>query len=345
MEIITVWGVKWRVAPIWEVLLGIVIIGLIIAFFGLLRYNQSLKKKKAGAYQLFLFKTKQKGLTNFQSKILHSMADTLNLPRPEQIFNNPGLFESAIGNFMPYLMNSEETKDSLESICHDLIITYEKVYHSAQFKEPLTDLHSLELDTLLYFKTEEDNVAIGKVDTIAIDSINIKFFRKPKDIMTRFMDRDIDVHFWRSGDAEYSFTSHVNNIEGNIITIPIPGTFNRGKEVRHPYVEVIIPCVISEMEDTDAESGTTKKEHPVEINGTLNRLNEYEAVVRVSRELDYNKKYSLKFKMSDFKIDMVCRLLSDRTITEEETYYVTFKLIRMSEPARNIIKQYIAEHL
>jgi len=344
MEIITVWGVKWRIAPVWEVLLGIVIIGLIIAFFGLLRYYQTLKKKKASAYQLFLFKTKQKGLTNFQSKILHSMADMLNLPRPEQIFNNPGLFESAIGNFMPYLMNSEETKDSLESICHDLIITYEKVYHAAQFKEPLADLHSLELDTLLYFKTEEDNVAIGKVDTITTDSINIVFFRKPKDIMTRFMDRDIDVYFWRSGDAEYSFTSHVNNIEGNIINIPIPETFNRGKEVRHPYVEVIIPCVISEISDTDSKAGTGK-EQPGEINGTLNRLNEYEAVVRINQELDYNIEYSLKFKMSDFKIDIVCQLLSDRTIAEEEIYYVTFKLLRMSEPARNIIKQYISEHL
>jgi len=344
MEIITVWGVKWRIAPVWEVLLGIVIIGLIIAFFGLLRYYQTLKKKKASAYQLFLFKTKQKGLTNFQSKIMHSMADTLNLPRPEQLFNNPGLFESAIGNFMPYLMSSEETKDSLESICHDLIITYEKVYHAAQFKEPLADLRSLEVDTLLYFKTEEANVAIGKVDTITTDSINIVFFRKPKDIMTRFMDRDIDVYFWRSGDAEYSFTSHVNNIEGNIINIPIPETFNRGKEVRHPYVEVIIPCVISGIKDTDSKTDTGKKE-PGEINGTLNRLNEYEAVVRVNQELDYNKKYSLKFKMSDFKIDIVCQLLSDRTIAEDEIYYVTFKLLQMSEPARNIIKQYISEHL
>ena len=345
MEIITVWGVKWRIAPVWEVLLGIAIIGLIIAFLGLLLYYQNLKKKRASAYQLFLFKTKQKGLTNFQSKILHSMAETLKLSKPEQIFSNPRLFESTIGNFMPYLMNSGETKDSLESICHDLIITYEKVYHSAQYREPLTDLRALELSTLLYLKTEDDNVAIGKVDTITTDTINIIFFRKPRYITARFMDRDIDVYFWRSGDAEYSFTSHVNNIDGNILNIPIPETFNRGKEERHPYIGVIIPCAISEIHETDTKGAATREKQPVEINGTLNRLNEYEAVVRVNQELDYNTKYYLKFEMSGFKIEIVCQLLSDRTIAEEETYYVTFKLLRMSEPAQNIIKQYISEHL
>ena len=344
MEIITVWGVKWRIAPVWEVILGIAIIGLVIAFFGLLRYQQQLKKKKISAYQLFLFKTKQKGLTNFQSKILHSMAETLNLSKPELIFSKPELFESAIGSFMAYLMNSEETRDSLESICKDLIITYEKMYHPSQFREPLYDLHALELNTMLYFKSEDDNVAIGKVDTITPDKINIRFFRKPKFIIDRFTENEVEVFFWRSGDAEYSFTTSVIEITDGIIQVAIPESFKRGKEVRHPYVEVIIPCVIEEIEGSDGQVSTGKTQEK-EIKGTMYRFNEYEAVIRVSTDIDYNKQYSLNFELSDFKIEIVTQLLSDRTITEEQVYYVTFRFVSMSDAAKNIIKKYIAEHL
>ncbi len=344
MEIITVWGVKWRIAPVWEVILGIVIIGLVIAFFGLLRYYQQLKKKKVSAYQLFLFKTKQKGLTNFQSKILHSMAETLNLFKPELIFTKPELFESAIGNFMAYLMNSGETRDSLESICKDLIITYEKMYHPSQFREPLHHLHALELNTMLYFKSEDDNVAIGKVDTITPDTIHIRFFRKPKFIIDRFANNRIEVFFWRSGDAEYSFTTSVLEITDGIIQVAIPETFERGKEVRHPYVEVIIPCVIKETGKQGAK-GSTGKTQQQEIRGTMYRFNEYEAVTRVNRELDYDTEYSIRFELSDFNIEIMAQLLSDRTVTEENVYYVTFRFVSMSDAAKNIIKKYIAEHL
>jgi len=49
--------------------------------------------------------------------------------------------------------------------------------------------------------------------------------------------------------------------------------------------------------------------------------------------------------MSDFKMKITAIVIADRTIQEENVFYLTFRYTEISEAARSILKTYIQEHL
>lgn len=338
----TIFGIKWKIADYVEVLLIVVPIILLAAFYALIRYYQYLNNKKNQARQLFLFKLKQLGLSNFQTKVLYSIINTLALADPNRILESPEMFESAIGDFLKFLKNKGEKRESISAICKDMIITYERLYHPAVFKDPMESIAELEPGQLLYISINASKtVFIGKLLENDSDSITLKLFRHDQEIGIP-ENADITVYLWRAGDAEYNFNSTITEVGFDRVVIKTAREFNRGKEVRRPYVDVVIPCVVKEHEEVEQEN---KKKKKPEITGVIYKLHEDELIIRTASKMDYRKKYELFFTISDFKMKIIAIVIADRTLQEENVFYFTFRYIEISDAAKNLLKKYITDRI
>ncbi|HOE20785.1 MAG TPA: hypothetical protein PKJ69_07495 [Spirochaetota bacterium] len=348
MEIITVFGVRWRVAPLWEVLVTLFVILVIIGFFALLRYNQYLKLKKSSIEQLFIYKARQRGLTGYQIRILQHIVALSKLSSPEVIFNNVTIFETGLVKFLQYIKKSRDTfNEDLKDIFKDIVITYERIYNPVEYQEPINSPDELTADTMLCGYSATGRAFIAKITQITEDAIHCKYFRKPEDIPADIIAEQVTIFFFRNGDAEYSFDSKIIAIQENTIVLQKPQAFKRGKEVHHPYIQTLIPCTIQLKNDESKNSEEVIIQHDetVSINGTIERLNEYEAVIRVEERLEYQKEYILFFTLENFKIEILSTIIASRTITKEKIIYYTFKLVQMSEAAKNVISKYVKERL
>lgn len=343
----TVFGFEWPIAEYPELIIAFILFLAVALFFILLRYYQYLQNKKTQSHQLFLFKIKQHGLSNFQVKILNGIVETLRLNDPLLIIKNPDLFESAITNFLSYLKLKKENEESLASICRDIIITYEKLYHPSIFKNPLKKIDEIENNQLLYIITEGNTIFIGKIKNRTQDKFILQIFRNAKTIFKEDIASKIKVYLWRGGDAEYSFNSRISSISDNTVEIDLPEEFNRGKEVRHPFLDVIIPCTIDEN-----ISSINEEQNPVEAeklskeqDAVIYKLHEDELIMRISKKLNYHQNYVINFMLVDFKMKIIAMLLADKTIHEENVFYYTFRYTEISEAAKNILKNYLQENL
>ncbi len=334
----TIFGVKWPTATPVELTVLIILFLLVGFIFILLKYMQHQKDRQLHDYNLFLFRTKRLGLSNFQIKVLNNIIDILHLSNPSDILRNPELFENATGKFLTFLKNENEEEKSFSSICKDLTITYEKLYHGVKFKRPLDNLREIEINQLLYFITEKNEIFFGKVVSISNNGITLKLFRPPKELQALGVNQNVTVYIWRVGDAEYTFKTIIEDVEGNLFTLAIPETFSRDKEFRHPYLDVIIPCSV-----TTQKKGIKEEQKPE--NGTVFKINDYEAVIRLGGNLDYMESHTLSFTINEFKFEITCKIISNRTINEGNVFYYTMKFEEISEAALNVLKNYIYEHL
>ncbi len=338
MDIETVFGVKWRLASYPEIL---VIIGLIITallIFIIIRALQYLKYKKIHDHQLFLFRMKRIGLSNFQIKIMNNLIETLNITNPNLIFDKPELFEKAVGKFFDFLKRMNESGDTLESICKDTTITYEKLYYPSRYKKPLNNLAEIETSQLLYFVTEQHAVFLGRIISTRDNSLLIQLFGSARYISLLNRDTGIHVFIWRVGDAEYEFKSKIQRIDGTVIQIEIPEDFIRDKEFRHPYIDVLVPAELKKL-------GAGVNDEDSLIQATLLKLNDYEAVLRLSRNLDYRSNYEIDFDLMEFQVKASVRILANKTIEDGSIFYYTVKFQDMSDVAEKVLRKYIYEHL
>ncbi|MFC1670328.1 hypothetical protein ACFL20_08030 [Spirochaetota bacterium] len=338
-HIVTPFGVKWKVASATEVILVVlVIVVLILIFFVLIRYMVKLKNQKILDYELFIFKLKRKELSNFQIKLINSIVNMLRLPKPATLLNDPKLFESIIGKFLLYLQTKDEKEDSLFSICKELTVIYEKLYLSTSFRKVLDSMEEIEDGHLIYFIDSDEDVYLGKIIGKDSNDMDIHLFRNPKKLDKFEEEKQVKVHIWRSGDGEYSFKSKTIGIDNNILKIVTPKEFEREKEFRRPYVDAIIPAVI--IDTTDGPENESSA-----VNGTINKLNDYEMIIRLEEGLDYRKRYFVKFEMYKFKMIVTAKVLSNKIIKEDRVFYYTFKILEMSDPANAVLKKFIYEHL
>lgn len=334
----TIFGVRWPVAtgPEYLIIFGLFL--CLIFLVVLIRYNIYLKDKKINDYQYFLFKVKRLGLSNFHIKILNNMADILRLSNPSLLLDNPEYFESALGRFLTFLKEQKEREESASSICKDITIIYEKLYHNEFFRKPLEKIQEIETGQLLYFVTGSGNVYLGKITAKEDDTLSVMLFRNPRDIQKLSNAGEVKVYIWRVGDAEYEFSSEIISVINNEVVIGIPEHFKRDNEFRHPYLDVIIPTSVIKTEMKTMEGEDTSS-------GTMIKMNEYEIVVRINRKLDFKFQYLVEFNLMDFKINAKCSLIANKTIEDGALYYYTFKFNEMSEGAKRVLKRYIYEHL
>ncbi len=345
MEIITVFGVRWRVAPLWEVGLTLLVILLVIAFFALLKYNQYLKLKKLSLEQIFIYKARQRGLTGYQIRILQHIVALSKLSSPEIIFINKALFETGLVKFLQYIAKLKEPPDDLKDIFKDIVITFERIYNPVEYQQPLDSLEDISTDTLVCGYSSTGRTFLAKIMLIAEDTIHCRYFRKSGQLPDEIITEPVSIFFFRNGDAEYSFESEITAIQENTILLKKPEVIKRGKEVHHPYIQTLIPCSIQKKKDDKEEEAIIQHDHSGPVNGTIERINEFEAVVRVETTLQYQNEYTLFFTLENFKIEIVSKILASRTITKEKIIYYTFKFIEMSEAAGNVISKYVKERL
>lgn len=345
MEIITVFGVRWRVAPLWEVGLTLLVILLVIAFFALLKYNQYLKLKKSSLEQIFIYKARQRGLTGYQVRILQHIVALSKLSSPEIIFINKALFETGLVKFLQYIAKLKEPPEDLKDIFKDIVITYERIYNPVEYQQPLDSIEDISTDTLVCGYSSTGRAFLAKIMLIAEDAIHCRYFRKPGQLPDEIITEPVSIFFFRNGDAEYSFESEIIAIKENTIILKKPEVIKRGKEVHHPYIQTLIPCTIQKKKEEKEEEAIIQHDDTGPVNGTIERINEFEAVIRVETTLQYQNEYTLFFTLENFKIEIVSKILASRTITKEKIIYYTFKFIEMSEAARNVISKYVKERL
>jgi hypothetical protein len=320
-------------------------IGLVIGLFAMAaliyiiyKYNESKEQKRIHNYQLFLFQAKRKGLNNFQFKILKNMASYLKLSNPKELVSNSGLFEATLPDFIEYLKKQTEGEENLVGIFRDLTTIYERLYITGSIKKPLESMADIEAGEILYFTTENGGVYLGKASGRGSNFIALKLFTPAKNLRIFENETAVSLHALRINDAEYLINTVTMGIDGNIIKVKFSDDLTREREYRHPYINVVIPGVVTVV-------SLTGEAEPEQIECSILKINEYECVLRISVPLEYGREYPISFELSKFKFNINSRIVSSKTVETESVYYLTFKFLDMTDPGKVILTRYIAESM
>jgi hypothetical protein len=344
-------GAEWPTPHISDFIILTLIILALIGIYISSRYYYYLKSKRENAHTQFLYKSKQLGLTNYQFKILNLMVDASALKDPNEMLEDPILFESSIKKYED-IEKTDLQVESIRTICRDIVISYEKLYHPATYKKPLNTLSEIENNILICLFNEEGDVFIGKIMSKNQGRMTIRLIRTPETVRS-LIKKKISVYLFRAGDAEYNFDAIILDYIDKTIDIAIPEKYSRGMAVRLPYVDVIIPCTITKeikpVKEKDTKGKESKKETVSEedniLSGSIFKINENEALIRLARIIDYNIDYYLDFVISDFNIKIKSNVISELTIHENNIQYCTFKFNTISDAAKNVLKNFIMERL
>jgi hypothetical protein len=308
-----------------------------ILYYILRSYDRRYRSSIAEGQQLLLFKARQAGLSSYQFKILRGITDFLHLERPSLIADDPHLFERSIPRFLQYVISMGEKGESVVAICRDLVITYEKMYHRSSIRKPLSLLSDCELNTLLVISKSDGTHYIAKIKSYTQEDVVLHVFARPLQLQAIVPGADIKGMLWRSGDAEYDFSSVVISISGNEMEILLPREIVRGNPVTHPLVDIVMPCTLTIIGSQGESEGT--------IESDIFKLNETEALIRTRSPLDRTKTYSIGFMLSDFAIQSTALLMSERYITDRHAYYYNVRFSAISDAAKTVIGNYLVRHM
>jgi hypothetical protein len=301
------------------------------------RYDQKIKDEIMKGQQLLLFKAKKMGLTEYQFKILKGITDILHIEKPSLIMDDPHLFESSIRSFLRYAAGMGEQGDALQSICRDLVITYEKIYHHTDIRRPLTALKDLEVNSLMVIRTEENTRFVGKLRVTGKDTFRIHPFISEKELHALRHGIGVTVTFWRAGDAEYEFNSVLVGVKDGMIDLISTGEFVRGQSVPHPLIDIVIPCTLT-PHSAAAQSAES-------IAADIFKLNESEAIIRCKDKLLHDHPYVMTFSVADFTVRTDVNILSERYIADRHIFYFNLRFAEISDAAKTVISSYITERL
>lgn len=316
--------------------LGLVFAALLV--FIVYKYNESKKQKQIHNYQLFLFQAKRKGLNNFQFKILKNMASYLKLSNPKDLVADSSLFESTLPVFIEYLKNQTEGGENLREIFRDLTVIYERLYITGSIRKPLESMTDIGDGEILYFTKESGEVYLGKVAGRGSNFLELMLFTPAKNLRNFETESEISIHVLRINDAEYLINTVTIGIDTNILKVRLSDDITREREFRHPYINVVIPGVVTVV-------SLTGEAEPEQIECSILKINEYECVLRIPVPLEYGREYPISFEISKFRFNVNSRIVSSKTVETENVYYLTFKFLDMTDPGKVILTRYIAESL
>ncbi len=339
MDIVTVFGSIWRVEPMTNVLTFLaVFLGVLFAIIAGFKYLEMQKSKHAHDYQLFLFRMKKMGLTSFQIKLINNMAANLQLDNPVVLLTDQSRFEKALAGFLAFLRSKKEGRETLVSICRELTITFDRLYSETGYLPPLEKISELEINQMVYFFIPSGDVYLGLLTERNDTFFTLRLFRPKGELAQLVPDTPLNVFFWRVGDAEYSFDARVTGLENQTLRISMPESFKREREARHPYLEIMLNAELVLVPPRPVIE-------PVYYKATIFRINDYEAVLRVPAQLNFQSQYRLEFELAGYKFSINCRLVAGRTVTEGELNYYTLKYIDMSEASKKVLLAYVHDHL
>lgn len=338
MDIKTPFGFSWPVPTTGQALL--ILLGLVIALalFLVVRYIKILEQKRINDYQLFLFQMKRRGLSNFQIKILNNMVTYLRLSAPTFILKDPDMFESSLSDFIHYLRDRVEPDETMDGICRDMILIYEKLYQPSYFHKPLESMSEIDDGLIVYFTTGNNTTHLAKVIGKDRDTLSLRLFHNRHPLGDMEEPQPVSIHILRVNDAEYLAKTTTVSMKDGVLSVALPGEFIREREFRHPYINVIIPVVMTKVPLSPVEDKQ-------EIRGTIFRLNEYEGVVRSSIPIEYQREYVSAFELMEYRFNITCRIIASRTVEEEDIYYYTLKFMDTTEAAKNVLTRFITDHM
>ncbi len=368
MDIVTVLGITWRKASMGDLAVVFAILMVPVSLYFILRIIQAVRNRKVHEEQLFLFRLKRFGLSNFQIRIVNNLIEMLGFTKPMHFMENPEFFEKAIGRFLTHTRGMGETEEAQLLICKDLTSIYDKLYFRMKAKKPLKGIEDVDEEQLIYFSPVPGKMFLGKIVSRDAANLVIRIFGNPGDLGVVKDDALVTFHIFRVGDAEYDFTSSIRGLEGTALRVDLPSEVVRREESRHPYIDVILPALISreegapkeqELRELDAiiEKDEGKPEFPEDegmiidevqeerLPCTIYKLNDYEAVLRLSQKLDYNYRYLLDFQAIDFNFRIFVRIIASKTVDEGNTMYYTVKFDEMSPISTSVLKKFVYEHL
>jgi hypothetical protein len=338
----TVFGIKWRDSIASDEVIGIVVVvALVIIVYFLYRYRITLKNRKREVRLQFLSKLKQRGLTGNQIRIVQLILARSRDTEYDSLFRSPALFETAIGDVLLGFHAGVTDGESIAEPCKDLIIAYEKLYHGAQVRKPVDKISDVEDGLLLYFYLQPSAPYMGRLMAKSDAGLQLKLFRSGTDLPPLEIGSTYSFFLWRSGDAEYVFEAPVLTAENDKITVAMPDELRRGKEVRRPFVDVMLPCTL-EVAEEPKEDGNG---NPETIFASILKINDNEAVLRHAERLDYRRDYTLAFTLEDFKISTTVKVISDMTVKVGNAHMQTCKFIEISEAAKSVLHSYIVARL
>ena len=317
----------------------LIIATLVYACYRVIKYiDFREKQKKLYVQQLIMFKAKEKGLSNYQIKILKGITEILQREEAVEIMGEPLIFEKYIKNFIKYVKQIDTENGTFETICSNIITIYEKIYHGNDIRRPLASPSELEKNTLFAVSSEKGDWYICKLKNAENECYILYIINMPpvKEIKLNAGD-EVKVLFFRGGDAEYRFDSSIINNEGSFLKIRIPEKLERGEPVPHPLVEVNIQCEIIKPGITDEEKT------PIEAD--LFRLNETEAVIRIDSRLKHGSNNEIKFTISDFLIHAGIHVIGEKNLSGTSTYYYNIKFTSISDAAVKVIYTFLESAL
>ncbi len=338
MDETTIAILRWKPATTGEIIIFVCILILPFLIILCIMLYQRYKNIRIKDTQLFLFRLKRLGLSNFQIKIINNLNEILHFTNPNTLLTKPEYFERALGRFLNHARDSEESGDHLCMICKDLAIIYDKLYFPSRPKKHIKSLQDLGEGQLVYFDTENDKVYIGKIVSWDTKHFYLKTFGSVADMQAIQQKKTHTFHAFRLGDAEYSFTSDVVGRDYGELMVNFPTEIRRGGETRHPYIDVIVPAEVSKI--------GSPEEQAQKIGCTIFKINEYEAVIRVSMKLDHNFLYDLEFTIMDFNFKIISKLIVEKAVEEESgIFYYNLRFNEMSASASGVLKKFVYELL
>jgi hypothetical protein len=378
MDIETIFGITWRKASGGDIALIILLIAVPVVLLLAVAVVRRMRYRRIHDSQLFLFRLRRLGLSNFQIKIVNNIIGILGFSNPLRLLEKQEFFEDAVARLLDHARETGEDGESQCTICRDITIIYDKLYSNMQFKSPIRGVKDLDETQLIYCVATPRKVLLGKIVSWDGRNLYMKVFGGQGSIAGIAFKGPVRFFIFRLGDAEYEFTSSVAGREGSILLVEIPREIRRLGESRHPYIDVILPAELWPIEEQahpaserdagvdaaspgetgeyagnaeaprgdetgeDAGQGNVVKEG---IPCTIYKINNYEAVIRVGGKLDFRRSYHLDFTVLDFKVRIQTRIIATRTVEEAGTFYYTLKFDTMSEGANNVVKKYVYEHL
>ncbi len=273
-----------------------------------------------------------------QSRILRKMITLCRPETPEEIFKDPLLFETSVNFLLADELNLDERAEPLEAICKNIIMAYEKIYHHSDVRQPLALLTEIEENRLIYLTSDTGDSYIGKITGRDAGVFRINLLGSTGAGEGLAAEKTVRAYIWRSGDSGYYFNPEIIRVQNSFVDISIPEKFDREPEPLHVFVDTIIPCTLSVPSPDGEHDGET-------VNGVIFKLNEYEVIIRTPTRLDYQKKYQVSFKLSDFKIKAEGQMIRFRFVAENRVYHYNCKFTEISGAARTIIRNHMVESL
>jgi hypothetical protein len=346
-------NISWPLPGAFGITLTLGLVFATVIIYLIIYYYQLKKQTRVQNYQLFLLHVKRKGLTNYEIKILRKMSAYLKFDNIRDLVNNAALFESSLMGFTDYIKSQNKKKKNIINIIRNIVLIHKKIFDKTPYLKPFESISELEDGEIIYLTDDENNAFPGKVTGRGNGFVSITLFMPAKNIELFENEKPVSLHVIRQYDAEYMARTVTAGIEMNQLRVKDTAEITKEREFRFPYINVTLsafitvekPAVQEEPDDPPESTDKTTETETETLECTVVQLNEYECVLRSNIELEFDKQFPLTFHLGTFKLSTMAQVIASRTVEKESVYYLTMKFTDMSNPARTVLRKFIAKNM